>query len=104
MPSPTTSHKHRFDPFVEQILSAMPPEVRDDVLLTTEQVASWLQVSSQWLEIARQKNYGPKFRSLGPRCIRYTAGDVREFLQSRQRTHTDGRKKKEIRRKRKVSR
>jgi predicted DNA-binding transcriptional regulator AlpA len=54
-----------------------------DDLLTTEQVAQWLQCSTQWLEIGRHEGYGPPWRRLGPRMIRYHRGDVIEWLRSR---------------------
>jgi hypothetical protein len=33
----------------------------DDDLMSTRQVADWLGISTQWLEIGRCKNYGPRF-------------------------------------------
>lgn len=50
----------------------------DDELLDTRAVADWLSVSVQWLEIGRSKNYGPEFKRVGPRVIRYQRGDVRK--------------------------
>ena len=32
-----------------------------DDLLTTTEVAEWLGLSTQWLEIGRSRGYGPKF-------------------------------------------
>jgi predicted DNA-binding transcriptional regulator AlpA len=55
----------------------------DDELLSTRQVADWLGVSTQWLEIGRCKKYGPKFMRIGPRVIRYRRGDVLEWLKAR---------------------
>jgi predicted DNA-binding transcriptional regulator AlpA len=57
----------------------------DDELLSTRQLADWLGVSAQWLEIGRCKKYGPKFKRIGPRVIRYQRGDVLTWL--RERTH-----------------
>ena len=57
----------------------------DDDLLTTPQVAAWLSVSEQFLEIGRHRGYGPKFLRLSPRRTRYRRGDVRQWL--RERTH-----------------
>ena len=51
--------------------------------LTTLQVANWLGVSCQWLEIGRGKNYGPPFHRLGPQVIRYKRGEVRAWLDER---------------------
>ena len=38
----------------------------DDELLSTVQVAAWLGVSTQWVEIARLGRHGPPFKKLGP--------------------------------------
>jgi predicted DNA-binding transcriptional regulator AlpA len=51
-----------------------------DDLLTSLQVAQWLRVSPQWVEIGRSKNYGPPFIKLGPRFVRYRRGAVRTWL------------------------
>jgi predicted DNA-binding transcriptional regulator AlpA len=56
-----------------------------DDLLATDEVAAWLGVSTQFLEIARHRGYGPKFIRLSPRRTRYLRADVIEWL--RQRTH-----------------
>jgi predicted DNA-binding transcriptional regulator AlpA len=55
----------------------------DDELLSTREVADWLAVSTQWLEIGRSKNYGPQFTRVGPRVIRYARGNVRKWLKTR---------------------
>ena len=52
-------------------------------LLTTEDVAIWLGVSLQWLEIGRHRGYGPRFTKLSPRRIRYQRGAVLEWLAER---------------------
>ena len=53
------------------------------------QVAAWLGVSEQWMEIARHKGYGPKFIRLSPRRIRYRRDEVLKFLQQRTRARTN---------------
>jgi predicted DNA-binding transcriptional regulator AlpA len=55
----------------------------DDELLSTNQVALWLGVSVQWVEIGRHRGYGPSFERLGARCIRYRRGNVRKWLDER---------------------
>jgi hypothetical protein len=55
----------------------------DDELLTTKQLAEWLQVSTAWCEIGRCKNYGPPFRRLARAVVRYRRGDVRRWLDER---------------------
>jgi predicted DNA-binding transcriptional regulator AlpA len=54
-----------------------------DDLLTTREVADWLGVSHQFLEIGRLKSYGPKFVRVSSRLIRYKRGDVLAWLKSR---------------------
>ena len=56
----------------------------DDDLLTTTEVSEWLQISRQWLEIARSKNFGPPFVRLTPRRIRYVRASVTAWLRERQ--------------------
>jgi hypothetical protein len=55
----------------------------DDDLLSTPEMAAWLGCSTQWLEIARNKGYGPPFERLSPRMIRYRVGAVRKWLDER---------------------
>lgn len=55
----------------------------DDELLDTHAVANWLGVSTQWLEIGRSKNYGPPFKRISPRCVRYLRADVLKWLKAR---------------------
>ena len=57
-------------------------------LLSTAQVAEWLGLSTQWLEIGRGKNYGPRFTRLGARSIRYRRCDVAAWLKTRVHTST----------------
>lgn len=54
-----------------------------DDLLSTRAVADWLGTSTQWVEISRGKNYGPKFTRISPRQIRYRRADVLAWLKSR---------------------
>lgn len=58
----------------------------DDELLTTVAVADWLGVSCQWLELGRSTNYGPQFKRISERIIRYRRGDVNAWLESRTQT------------------
>jgi predicted DNA-binding transcriptional regulator AlpA len=59
----------------------------DDDLLTTEQLARWLGVSVQWLEIGRSRGYGPPWMRLGRRC-RYARAAVRAWLAKRMHSST----------------
>ncbi|WP_316205925.1 DNA-binding protein [Bradyrhizobium sp. SZCCHNR3058] len=54
-----------------------------DLLLTTKQMAEWFGVSTQWLEIGRSKNYGPPFRKIGRKTVRYHVGEVKAWLDAR---------------------
>src|SRR5262249_14136855 len=81
--------KRRFhlDNRIDQILAFGPPGIRhepaDDDLLSSTQVAAWLGVSVQWLELGRSRGYGPDFEELAPHMIRYKFGNVRKRLKSR---------------------
>lgn len=54
-----------------------------NALLTTVQVASWLGVSRQWLEIGRCHGYGARFCRIGPRKIMYRRSDLLAWLTER---------------------
>jgi predicted DNA-binding transcriptional regulator AlpA len=54
-----------------------------DMLLVTKQLAEWLGVSVQWLEIGRSRGYGPPYKKLGRKSIRYRVGDVLKWLDER---------------------
>lgn len=54
-----------------------------ELLLNTKQLAGWLGVSKQWLEIGRCRSYGPPYRRLGTKAIRYRVGDVLNWLDER---------------------
>jgi predicted DNA-binding transcriptional regulator AlpA len=77
-----TKVRHHLDRRADKIASVAGVGADDD-LLTTRQVANWLGMSEQWVEIGRVKNFGPKFTRLGPRTIRYRRGDVLAWLNSR---------------------
>lgn len=59
-----------------------------DDLLDTPELADWLGVSHQWLEIGRNMGYGPKFKKLSSRMVRYRRGDVIAWLDERSHTST----------------
>lgn len=79
----STPAKHHLDRHAASI--AARSDGNPDDLLTTEQVAVWLGVSTQCLEIGRHRGYGPKFIRLSTRRTRYSRALVLEWL--RQRTH-----------------
>lgn len=79
---------HHLDRRTNQILAVEPPGAADDDLLTTEQIAEWFGLSTQWFEIGRVKGYGPEFIKLAPRCVRYTRAAAREYLRKRSHAST----------------
>lgn len=79
--STASPHTHHLDRRADRIVAE--GDGNDDDLLSTREVANWLAVSTQWLEIGRSKNYGPAFTRVGPRCIRYLRGDVLKWLKAR---------------------
>jgi hypothetical protein len=54
-----------------------------DDLLSTSDLAEWLGVSVQWVEIGRTKGWSPPFIKLSPRRIRYRREAVLEWLLAR---------------------
>jgi predicted DNA-binding transcriptional regulator AlpA len=54
-----------------------------DDLLSTSDLAEWLGVSVQWVEIGRSKGWSPPFIKLSPRRIRYRRESVLEWLRAR---------------------
>jgi hypothetical protein len=56
-----------------------------DDLLSTIDVARWLGVSHQWLEIGRSSGYGPPYIRVAARRVRYRRADVLAWL--KERTH-----------------
>lgn len=57
---------------------------RGDDLLTAEQVAEWLQVTTATLKRWRHTRTGPLAMSLG-RKVRYRRGDVEDYIERRRR-------------------
>jgi predicted DNA-binding transcriptional regulator AlpA len=83
--------RHQLDRRIDLILANEPPAIDknnpDDDLLTTPQVADWFGVSKQWLEIGRSQkyDYGPPFKKLGPKNVRYRRGSTKGWLTTRKR-------------------
>jgi predicted DNA-binding transcriptional regulator AlpA len=78
---------HHLDRRVDQLLrlagSADLPDDGSDALLTTKQVAAWLGVSDQWLEVGRCKGYGPPYIRLSQRNVRYPRAALLKWLKQR---------------------
>ena len=58
-----------------------------DDLMTTIEIAAWLGMSRQWLEIGRHRGYGPPFVQLHRR-IKYRRADVLAWLETRRHRST----------------
>jgi predicted DNA-binding transcriptional regulator AlpA len=75
------SRKHHLDRRADSIVATNTGA--EDELLSTSEVAEWLAVSTQWLEIGRCKKYGPEFTRISPRIVRYRRSDVLKWLRER---------------------
>ena len=84
---PKTTH---LDRRADQILRCDAAAGEDDDLLTTQQLAAWLGVSYQTLEIGRSRkgNVWPPFIRLSGR-VRYRRADVRAWLATRMHRDTN---------------
>jgi hypothetical protein len=78
--------KHHLDARAEQI--AEQGRGDPDDLLSTIQVAAWLGVSVQFLEIGRSKGFGPPFIVVAPRVLRYSRQDILAWLATRTHART----------------
>ena len=71
---------------------------KNDDLLSTPECAAWLGVSEAWLENARVGGFGPPFRKMSARVLKYKRSDVLKWLDKRTYTKTSqymrGRKSK----------
>ena len=81
----TNPQKHHLDRRAASLIAA--GEGPADDLLTTEALAEWLGTSTQFLEIGRCKEYGPRFIKIGSR-VRYRRSDVLAWLDERTRART----------------
>lgn len=81
-----TPARHQLDCRADELIQKT--EAGMDDLFDTRQLAAWLGVSKQFLEIGRNKGYGPRFEKLGPRCVRYTKEDVLLWLKERSHQRT----------------
>jgi len=78
------SRLHFLDRRADQIAS-LAINADPDALIDTKQMSAWLGVSIPWLEIGRSKNYGPPYRKIGAKIVRYRVGDVVAWLDERKR-------------------
>jgi predicted DNA-binding transcriptional regulator AlpA len=61
---------------------------QEPVLLKEREVAKLLKVSPRTLQSWRLKGYGPPYRQISSRCIRYDQDDVSRYLASTKRRST----------------
>jgi predicted DNA-binding transcriptional regulator AlpA len=74
---------HHLDKRASDIAARIDGGGDKDELLSTEQTATLLGVSRQWLEIGRTRGYGVPFVRLSPRRVRYRRSDVIAWLNER---------------------
>ncbi|MGY2905230.1 helix-turn-helix transcriptional regulator [Bradyrhizobium sp. URHC0002] len=86
--SRTTGRLHLDRRASSLIAAAVTSEGGADDLLTTQQVANWLGVSTQWMEIQRDRDTGPPFQRLAPQLIRYKRDTVLTWLKQREYART----------------
>jgi hypothetical protein len=75
---------HHIDKRAARILADPISDGPADQLLSTKDVSDWIEYSTQWLEIARNKGTGPRFLRMGPKKIMYRRGSVRAWLKQRE--------------------
>jgi predicted DNA-binding transcriptional regulator AlpA len=81
------ARKHHIDRRAGTVIDASDGD-DDDELLDTRQIADWLGVSTQWLEIGRVRGYGPTYIRVAPRTVRYKRSDVLAWLETRKHQST----------------
>ena len=74
--------KHHLDKRADALITSSDGQ-NDDDLLSTPQLADWLGTSTQFLEIARSRGFGPRFLKISSRRIRYRREDVIIWLAER---------------------
>jgi hypothetical protein len=84
MGATTVPSKHHLDARAREILNRLVDDLGDDALMTTQETARWLNVSTQFLEIGRAKNYGPPATVLAPKVVRYRKNAVLRWLIERE--------------------
>jgi hypothetical protein len=72
---------HHLDKYAADIVAASEGDA--DELMSTEQLAVWLRVSVQWLEMGRWKGWGPPYKRVSPKMVRYKRSDVLQWLEER---------------------
>jgi hypothetical protein len=81
---PAATRRSHIDRTANQMADALAASATDESL-STVQAATFIGCSPSFLEIGRCKGYGPRFRRLSPRMIKYLKSDVIDWLRSRAR-------------------
>jgi predicted DNA-binding transcriptional regulator AlpA len=81
---PFQGHRHHLDRRALALIEEATLR-SDDELIATPNLAQWLGVSIEWLEIGRSKGkgWGPPYVKLSPRHVRYQVGAVKKWLAER---------------------
>jgi hypothetical protein len=79
--------KHHIDRRARGILDRLADDLEDDTLMTTQETARWLNVSTQFLEIGRTRGYGPPATAMAPKVVRYRKNAVLRWLIERERAY-----------------
>jgi hypothetical protein len=82
-----TKLKHHIDSKAGQLLERLTDDLSDDTLMTTQETARWLNVSTQFLEIGRSQGYGPPATVLSPKVVRYKKNTVLRWLIEREKAY-----------------
>jgi predicted DNA-binding transcriptional regulator AlpA len=80
------SQRHHLDKRADAVAAAGAGAPDD--LISTKELATWLGLSEQWVEIGRHRGYGPPFLRLTPRRVRYRRCDVLAWLEQRRHQST----------------
>jgi hypothetical protein len=94
MTAAAKTFKHHLDRRAGEILDRLADDLEDDSLMTTQQTASWLNVSTQFLEIGRMQGYGPTATILSPKVVRYRKNAVLRWLIERERAYSKAQRAK----------
>lgn len=78
----------RLDKNAKAIADAGRTTDHPDDLLTSEEVAKWIGTSTQFVELGRMRDYGPRYIRLSARVIRYKRSDVLAWLEFRMHSQT----------------
>jgi predicted DNA-binding transcriptional regulator AlpA len=81
--APHKPQRHHIDRRATDLASEAKATGSEDQLFTTPELASYLGVSVQFLEIGRTKGVGPAFIRVTPRMVRYQKRDVIAWLSER---------------------